>query len=141
MHLSLLSPPAVRGKRRVLFASTLALLALTGVVGLGLPAQRVAAQLKADSVQTPFGRAPLSFSDIVDRVKPAVVSIHVTNGGAKVAQKGTAPRGKDLLPDLPDDYPLSEFLKRLPPEFRGQTGTDTGRRSLGRGQGICYYDD
>ena len=77
-------------RRRVAFASALAGLALAGMVGVGVvglaltPAQ---AQLKSDSpgLQTPFGRAPLSFADIVDRVKPAVVSIHVTNGGAKVA--------------------------------------------------------
>src|SRR5262249_16831083 len=82
---------------------------------------------------TPVGRAPLSFADIVDHVKPAVVSIHVTNGGAKVAQKGSPPRGKDLLPDLPDDHPLSEFFKRLPPEFRGQPGPAPGRPTLAQG--------
>src|SRR5262252_4902954 len=141
MHFSLLSPPAVRGKRRVLFASTLALLALTGVVGLGLPYQSVEAQLKADSVQTPFGRAPLSFADIVDHVKPSVVSIHVTNGGAKVAQKGSPPRGKDLLPDLPDDHPLSEFFKRLPPEFRGQPSPNPGRPTLAQGSGFVISAD
>jgi serine protease Do len=141
MDFRLLSPAAARRKRRVVFASTLALLALTGVVGLGLPLERVEAQLKADSVQTPFGRAPLSFADIVDRVKPAVVSIHVTNGGPKVAQKGAAPRGKDLLPDLPDDHPLSEFFKRLPPEFRGQPGPNPGRPSLAQGSGFVISAD
>src|SRR4030095_9039998 len=141
MDFRLLSPAAARRKRRVVFASTLALLALTGVVGLGLPLERVEAQLKADSVQTPFGRAPLSFSDIVDRVKPAVVSIHVTNGGAKVAQKGTAPRGKGLLPDWPDDHPLSESSKRLPPEFRGQPGPAPGRPSLAQGSGFVISPD
>ena len=141
MDFRLLSPGAARGKRRVVFASTLALLALTGVVGLGLPLERVEAQLKADSVQTPFGRAPLSFADIVDRVKPAVVSIHVTNGGPKVAQKGAAPRGKDLLPDLPDDHPLSEFFKRLPPEFRGQPGPNSGRPTLAQGSGFVISAD
>src|SRR5262245_61355372 len=141
MDSPLFSPGTARGKRRVVFASTLALLALTGVVGLGLPLERVEAQLKADSVQTPFGRAPLSFADIVDRVKPAVVSIHVTNGGPKVAQKGTAPRGKDLLPDLPDDHPLSEFFKRLPPEFRGQPGPNPGRPSLAQGSGFVISAD
>ena len=35
MDFRLLSPGAARDKRRVAFASTLALLALTGVVGLG----------------------------------------------------------------------------------------------------------
>ena len=141
MDFRLLSPGAARGKRRVVFASTLALLALTGVVGLGLPLERVEAQLKADSVQTPFGRAPLSFADIVDRVKPAVVSIHVTNGAPKVAQKGAAPRGKDLLPDLPDDHPLSEFFKRLPPEFRGQPGPNPGRPTLAQGSGFVISAD
>src|SRR5262249_56628182 len=117
---SLLASRARRSTRRTVFASTIAILALAGVVGLALPQQRVGAQFKGDGVQTPVGRAPLSFADIVDHVKPAVVSIHVTNGGAKGAQKGSPPRGKDLLPDLPDDHPLSEFFKRLPPEFRGQ---------------------
>src|SRR5215510_3230819 len=142
MHLSLLSPLAFRGKRHVLFGSTLALLALTGVVGLGLPAQRVAAQLKADSVQTPFGRAPLSFSDIVDRVKPAVVSIHVTNGGPKVAQgsKGAPKSPRDFLPDLPDDHPLNEFFKNLPKEWRGQPGPSP-RPSLAQGSGFVISAD
>ena len=141
MDSPLLSPRAFRCKRRAVFASTLAVLALTGVVGLGLPHQSVEAQLKTDSVQTPFGRAPLSFADIIDRVKPAVVSIHVTNGGAKVAQKGSPPRGKDLLPDLPDDHPLSEFFKRLPPEFRGQPGPNPGRPSLAQGSGFVISPD
>jgi serine protease Do len=142
MDVRLFSPSGARGKRRLVFASSLALLALTGVVGLGLPLERVQAQLKADSVQTPFGRAPLSFADIVERVKPAVVSIHVTNGGPKVAQKGaTPPRGKDLLPDLPDDHPLSEFFKRLPPEFRGQPGPNPGRPSLAQGSGFVISAD
>ena len=99
------------------------------MVGLGLPQSAVHAQLKADSagIQMP-GRAPLSFADIVERVKPAVVSIHVTNGGGqpKIAQApkgGTrrAPRPRrDLFPDLPDDHPLNEFFKNLPKEWRGQ---------------------
>src|ERR1700730_1951254 len=84
--------------RRLAYASALAGLALAGVVGLGLPQSAVHAQLKPDSsagIQMP-GRAPASFADIVDRVKPAVVSIHVTNGGAqpKVAQAPkSSPKG------------------------------------------------
>jgi serine protease Do len=139
-----IAPPVTR--RRLAFASALAGLALAGVVGAGVvglaltPAQ---AQLKSDApaLQTPFGRAPLSFADIVDRVKPAVVSIHVTNGGAKVAMgpdgKGGAP--KDLLPDLPDDHPLSEFFKRLPPELRGLPSTP--RPALAQGSGFVISAD
>jgi serine protease Do len=69
--------------RRLAYASALAALALAGVVGLGLPQSAVHAQLKPDAAIQMPGRAPLSFADIVDRVKPAVVSIHVTNGGSQ----------------------------------------------------------
>ena len=89
---------ATRGRgRRLAFASAVSALALVGAVGLGMTHSGALAQLKAekaDSVQTPFGRAPLSFADIVERVKPAVVSIQVSNG-AKLASnpKGGTPRG------------------------------------------------
>ena len=53
MDFSSLSLRTAPVKRRAVFASTLAVLVLTGVVGLGLPQQRVEAQLKPDSVQTP----------------------------------------------------------------------------------------
>ncbi|MET0193315.1 MAG: trypsin-like peptidase domain-containing protein, partial [Hyphomicrobiaceae bacterium] len=98
------------------------------------------AQLKAqqaDSVQTPFGRAPLSFADIVERVKPAVVSIQVSNG-AKLASnpKGGAPRG--TVPEVPEDSPFFEFFKRLPPEFRGQP---TPRPTQAQGSGFVISPD
>src|SRR5690242_7070023 len=73
--------------RRLACASALVGLALAGVVGLGLSQSRVYAQLKHDASQPVLGRAPASFADIVDRVKPAVASIYVTNGGQpKTAQ-------------------------------------------------------
>jgi serine protease Do len=121
----------------------LAGLALAGVAGLGLPHSPVHAQRPDAGVQTPFGRAPLSFADIVERVKPAVVSIHVTNGGAKMAQRPkSGPRSpRDLLPDLPDDHPLSEFFKNLPKEFRGQPNPGTPRPSLAQGSGFVISAD
>jgi serine protease Do len=121
------------------FASAITGLALVGVVGLGLPHSAVHAQLKSDSqgVQTPFGRAPLSFADIVERVKPAVVSIQVSNAGAKVAAnpKGGTPRGRgpEVFPEPPEDSPLHEFFKRLPPEFRGQQGPPRPTQAQGSG--------
>ncbi len=40
------------------------------------------------TVEPPMGRAPLSFADLVDRVKPSVVSVSVINdgGASKVAE-------------------------------------------------------
>ena len=63
-----------------------------GLIGLGLLGLPVLPLLSAGGTAhaqfAPGGRAPLSFADIVERVKPSVVSIHVTSGGKdpKVAQ-------------------------------------------------------
>jgi serine protease Do len=112
-------------------ASGVAAVALAGTVYFGLPNQRVEAQQRPDSgVMTPFGRAPLSFADIVERVRPAVVSIQVSSGGPNVAKndpktpsdkfnRGGRGSPRDLLPDLPDDHPLNEFFRNLPKDFRG----------------------
>src|SRR6185295_8735931 len=149
MHRSLPHPSASRTKtRRLAYASAVAGLALAGVVGLGLPQATVHAQLKPDGpgIQMP-GRAPASFADIVDRVKPAVVSIHVTNGGGqpKVAQapKGGSPKGspRDLFPGLPDDHPLSEFFKNLPKEWRDMPGPGNQRPTQAQGSGFVISAD
>lgn len=119
-------------------ASAVAAAALAGTVYFGIPQSGVQAQQRPDSgVTTPFGRAPLSFADIVERVKPAVVSIQVSSGGAKVARnepksrgvpsdkfnRGGKGGGKDALPDLPDDHPLNEFFRNMPKDFRGPRPT------------------
>ena len=129
--------------RRLASASALVGLALAGVVGLGLPQSSVYAQLKPEASQSVPGRAPASFADIVDRVKPAVASIYVTNGGQpKTAQlpKGSpksAPR--DLFPGLPDDHPLNEFFKNLPKEWRD--GPSLPRPSQAQGSGFVISPD
>ena len=135
MHRSL-SHGAPRASRRFLVAaSAVAAAVLAGVVYFAVPQYSVQAQQKADL----FARAPLSFADIVERVKPAVVSIQVSSAGPKVAKnepkgrgdpndrsdkfnrgdRGGGGGGKDMLPDLPDDHPLNEFFKNMPKDFRG----------------------
>ena len=87
-----------------------------------LPPQNVNAQLKPQGAIEMPGRAPLSFADIVEQVKPAVVSINVTGDQARVAQnnpRGGTPRGMpEGIPDLPNDHPLNEFFRN----FRMQPG-------------------
>ena len=145
MHRSLTNPGESRvTTRRLAYASAVAGVALAGVVGLGLPQSSVLAQRTDGSVVQMPGRAPLSFADIVERVKPAVVSISVTNGGPKVAvnPKGGNPKGfnpKDYLPDLPDDHPFNEFFKNLPKEWRGQP--NPSRPSLAKGSGFVISAD
>ena len=129
--------------RRHVAIMSAAAIAMAGALLFTLPAAQVAAQRSDAGPQAQFSRAPLSFSDIVDRVKPAVVSIHVTNGGAKVASGKGAPKGinpRDFLPDLPDDHPLSEFFKNLPKEWRGLPNPSP-RPSLAQGSGFVVSPD
>ncbi len=123
-----------------------AALALVSGLVLGAGTDPVLAQFKPDAptVQTPMGRAPLSFADIVEKVKPAVVSISVA-GEQKVAKndKGEKKGGGSPipgLPDLPDDHPLNEFFKNLPKEFRGP-GTAPQRPSMSQGSGFVISPD
>jgi serine protease Do len=61
------------------------------------------------TIETPYGRAPLSFADLVAKVSPAVVSINV-KGDVKVAEnEGEIPG----MPDLPPDNPLYDFFKQF----------------------------
>ncbi|MFM9939083.1 MAG: Do family serine endopeptidase [Hyphomicrobiaceae bacterium] len=122
--------------------------AVLGLVGAGLlglsvlaPRTPALAQRAPDAgVLTPYGRAPLSFADLVDRVKPSVVSIHVTAAGPKAQAKGANPRGGQF-PDLPDDHPLNEFFKNLPKEFRGQPNQGPQRPSQAQGSGFVISAD
>jgi hypothetical protein len=137
-------------------ASVAALMSLT-------PALPALAQ-KAPDTTAQLGRAPFSFADIVDRVKPSVVSISVTSGGQKMARNsgpGTPPgkrgapgapggapggRGGDLMPNLPDDHPLKKFFDELPKDFgggggQGGPGGQQPRQSQSQGSGFVISED
>ena len=60
-------------------------------------------------MQTPYGAAPISFADLVQKVSPAVVSINV-KGDAKVAENEFQIPG---MPDIPEDNPLYDFFKQF----------------------------
>jgi serine protease Do len=120
-------------------------LAAVAAIGFGMvaPTHPLRAEVAAgQTIDTPFGRAPLSFADLVDRVKPAVVSVSVINdgGASKMASndKGSD-KGKKgggfTIPDLPDDHPLHDFFKNLPKEFGQQDG---GKPKIIQGQGSGF---
>jgi serine protease Do len=134
----------------------MAIAAALGGALVATPQLEVYAQQRSDAqtIQTPFGRAPLTFADIVEKVKPAVVSIHVTNGGDRLARRmprqgapntPNAPTPPNRgLPDLPDDHPLNEFFRNLPREFGNRGGTPnapTPRPSLAQGSGFVISAD
>jgi serine protease Do len=90
----------------------LAVVAVVGaaLLGVGLaerPAPAIA-QLKPG-----VPASTLSFADIVERVKPAVVSVSTTNE-VKVADRGAKSRPFEGIPGLPEDHPLNELFKNLP---------------------------
>jgi serine protease Do len=131
-----------------------AVAAALGTALVAAPQLQVFAQQRSDAqtIQTPFGRAPLSFADIVEKVRPAVVSINVTNDGSKTARRAPRPGnprtpdapGGRMMPDLPDDHPLNEFFRNMPRNFgnRGNTpNAPTPRPSLAQGSGFVISPD
>jgi serine protease Do len=84
------------------------------------------------------GQLGPSFADLVERVKPSVVSISVTNGDGRPKVAG-GPRGNNRgfpgLPDLPDDHPLNELFKNLPRPDSSE------RPSLAQGSGFVISTD
>ncbi|MEI9900794.1 MAG: Do family serine endopeptidase [Hyphomicrobium sp.] len=106
-----------------------------GLVGIGLAEHPVpaAAQFKPG---TPA--ETLSFAEIVERVKPAVVSVSTTNE-VKVADKG-AQKGRPFegIPGLPEDHPLNEFFKNMP---NGQGNPMQQRPRQAAGSGFVVSPD
>lgn len=125
-----------RRSYRVLLGAATAAVAGGGLLagGIGALSTPVLAQLapSGQTVETPFGRAPVSFADIVDKVKPSVVSISVVSGG-KVAQKGDNGKLPEGLPDIPEDSPFYEFFKNLPKEFRNSPQQQRPTQAQGSG--------
>ena len=120
--------------------------AALAVAAFASPVVPAFAQLAPNAtVETHMGRAPATFADIVERVKPSVVSISVTTGeGTKVADarkgKGRGDKGGAPgpgIPDLPDDHPLHDFFKNLP---RGG-GEQPERPMLAQGSGFVISPD
>ena len=141
-----------RGLAAIVGVSMLALLA-TG------PQFGVHAQKAPDNatIQTPFGRAPLSFADIVERVKPAVVSISVTSGSGPKLSRNQAPQApgkrapgsgrgnpQDMIPEGPEGDALRRFFDQLPREFGGGGGGGNGgpqRPQLSQGSDFVISAD
>ncbi len=130
-------------RRLIAPASALVALAAAGAIAVtpGLSVRSALAEAPAGAtIDTAQGRAPLSFADIVERVKPSVVSVSVVNdGGAAKVADNDGNRGGMTIPELPEDHPLHDFFKNLPKEF-GQPGQGEGgqRRAPVQGQGSGF---
>src|SRR5665811_1598313 len=131
------SPQLRKLPRKPALLAAAALIA-TGALGLtlgtGAPFAAAETAQSPQTIETPFGRAPLSFADLVAKVSPAVVSINV-KGEMKVADNNQMPG----MPDLPEDNPLYDFFK----QFRKgmPNGPSKPTPSLAQGSGFFISDD
>jgi serine protease Do len=110
--------------------SALALLAL--VAGLPSLAQQggKAEPSRAVTLVSPATGAVASFADVVDKVKPAVVSVRVKTKAATVASPFA--EGEDLS-DLPPGHPLERFFKRRENGRDARRGPERFAQSQGSG--------
>ena len=126
--------PASRklNRKRALLAA--AALIATSALGLTLGNSvpfAVAETATQQTIETPFGRAPLTFADLVEKVSPAVVSINV-KGDVKVAENEMPIPG---MPDLPEDNPLYDFFK----QFRKGMPTPPTKPTPSLAQGSGFF--
>ncbi|MDB5588328.1 MAG: Do family serine endopeptidase [Devosia sp.] len=140
-------PTLLSRTRRWLGASTLALIVGIGGVSTayvltGLPA--TAQVQKAAQIVVPEAVQPQSgFADLVEAVKPAVVSILVeaTEGPQDVQRGG----GNFNMPDLPKDHPFHDFFQQFGDQFGGQGGDQqeqqAPRKFMAAGSGFVISSD
>ncbi|HET6322425.1 MAG TPA: Do family serine endopeptidase [Hyphomicrobium sp.] len=115
-------------------------LAAVAVVGAGLVGFGVA-QYSAPAIAQLKPGTPaetMSFADIVERVKPAVVSISTTNEVKVADRRGPGGRPFEGIPGLPEDHPLNEFFKNMP---GGQGGPMQQRPRQAAGSGFVVSPD
>ncbi|HVW93849.1 MAG TPA: Do family serine endopeptidase [Devosia sp.] len=94
----------------------------------GTGAVHPAAQITAPNIA-----APPSFADLVDAVKPAVVSIVVEAQDANSDTSGF----DNQIPDLPDDNPLKNFFD----QFRHQQQPQRMHKYMAAGSGFAISPD
>src|SRR5271165_5145525 len=135
--------PSYRQPRRALLSARKFALMASVVAGLGVAAYGFAPAGSANVFSTPAhaeagkGQQPIGFADIVERVKPSVISVKV-NINEKVAKNDDK---NDDSPFQPGS-PMERFFRRfggpdgLPPGLRGGPH---GGRGMVTGQGSGFF--
>lgn len=104
--MNLMKLPTTKKIAAITAAALISTTALVGVASTSIPAN---AQIAVQNV------APFSFADLVEAVRPAVVSIRVKT---EIVQT-RGPRFDDRfeMPDLPEGHPFEDFFKRFDDQF------------------------
>lgn len=129
--------------RRWLGASALALIVGIGGVSTALVAtsQNANAQMQnAAQITVPESQVQAGFADLVEAVKPAVVSIRVE--GEAAAMGGPGREFEFNFPDLPEGHPFRDFFDQFGDRFGGGPGMpDQPRRFMAAGSGFIVSAD
>ncbi len=116
-------------------AAAVAALVAGGAVQTGFVAPNTAhAELR--SLQQPI--AMPSFADVIDRVKPAVVSVRVKV--QNVSTNGNDDEGQQFsMPDLPEGHPLERFFRQFRDQQPGRGDPRQAPRRFGQSQGSGFF--
>ena len=124
-------------------AALLGAVALAALGGVAVktsvsPVSAAATNVQAPAVQAPAG--PASFADVVDRVKPAVVSVKVKLSDADQVDDDDS-NGIPGMPDIPKNSPFYRFFRHFgTPDNDGADRSDRApRRHFAQAQGSGFF--
>jgi serine protease Do len=149
------SLPSYRAPRRSLFSARKFALMASVVAGLGIAGYGLSpaphdvfsstAYAQVDKQVKQQVAQPTGFADIVERVKPSVISVRV-NIGEKLAKDDSANKNDDDSPFQPGS-PMERFFKRfggpdgMPPGMRGGPRGNNRGQVTGQGSGFFISPD
>jgi serine protease Do len=122
-------------RSRALLGTALALVLGGAVVGGAVLPSQTPALAEAVQVQ---GVQPISFADVVEKVRPAVVSVRVKSA----AREGVSADEQDFpFFDLPEGSPMEKFFKQFRQGPGGQFRQGPRRPSMSLGSGFVISED
>jgi serine protease Do len=107
-------------------AALLGAVALAALGGVAFETSVAPVDAAATSAQAPAG--PASFADVVDRVKPAVVSVKVKLSDADQVDDDDS-QGMPGMPDIPKDSPFYRFFRHFGMPDNNNNNNNDGDRS------------
>jgi serine protease Do len=150
------SLPSYRAPRRSLFSARKFALMASVVAGLGVAGYGLSpaphdvfsstAYAQVDKQVKQQVAQPTGFADIVERVKPSVISVRV-NIGEKLAKDDSANKNDDNDSPFQPGSPMERFFKRfggpdgMPPGLRGGPRGNNRGQVTGQGSGFFISPD
>ncbi|TCT08704.1 serine protease Do [Tepidamorphus gemmatus] len=144
------TPTSVRRLRSALLGGAAALAIVGAAAGTTIlnPPVATAKDITARVQST----APFDFADLVEAVRPAVVSVEIERPATPAAVAGGAPDMPQMpgFDDLPEDHPLRRFFHEFEQRFgenRGDRGGEQhgqprrGPGMMGQGSGFIISED